>query len=669
MTPASRTTVPPFVLALVSAGLFAAACRTHSTPLEPAAPSAAANAAAAESDRVDRADRAERAERLERAERAARSERDVQAARAQATAPDAALVARLKSEVEWLADDAREGRRAGTEAGRVSARWLADQLNDAGLEPAGVNGTWLQPFEVALEPRDGGNSSVTLGDKRTSATPLFCSEQGEVVAPLVWCGYGIDDDERKWNDFGSRDLAGSIALVVRGTPPNPDAGKTVEVTNPHAGGDTQLVSTGDGWGSAGSIFTKVMNAKRRGAVAVLLVPKSADEGVLAFDAGHGARAGIPAVTVGWDDAHALARAALGLESWPLEAPAPSAPASKAELTLVADVVRESGVALNVLGRLRGSDRSRTVVVGAHYDHLGFGGTGSLAPDAKHEIHNGADDNASGTAAVIEIARMLKNAGTPPCDLVFALWSGEELGLLGSEHWATHPTLPWGNVRANLNLDMVGRAGNGKLQVLGAGTSSAFAAWMEDAGKQSGLELTVSVSGQALGGSSDHQTFLKRKLPALHLFSGLHADYHKPTDDAERFEAEGAARVVALGTDLALRMASTPNLDFVVPPAPKEGEKVASGGFKVRLGSIPNYAYDGKGVLIDGASQGTPAERAGLIRGDVLIKLGDVALENVYDLTYALGRFKPGDVVPLYYVRDGKQQQTRVTLVAPAGEVR
>jgi acetylornithine deacetylase/succinyl-diaminopimelate desuccinylase-like protein len=375
------------------------------------------------------------------------------------------------------------------------------------------------------------------------------------------------------------------------------------------------------------------------------------------------------VTVSWDHAHAIAKSALGLAEWPLAAPAHDASASKLDVTLMSDVIRESGVALNVLGRVRGADRSRCVVVGAHYDHLGFGGTGSLAPHAKREIHNGADDNASGTAAVIEIARAVKSAGTPPCDMVFALWSGEELGLLGSEHWATHPTLPWGNVRANLNLDMVGRAGNGKLQVLGAGTSSVFAAWMEEAARKSGLDLTVSISGQALGGSSDHQTFLKRKLPALHLFSGLHADYHKPSDDTERFEAAGTARVVALGVDLALRMASTPELDFVVPPAPKEGDKVTTGGFKVRLGTIPNYAYDGKGVLIDGASQGTPAERAGLLRGDVLVKLGDVALENVYDLTYALGRFKPGDVVVLHYLRDGKPQETRVTLVAPAGEVR
>jgi len=335
-------------------------------------------------------------------------------------------------------------------------------------------------------------------------------------------------------------------------------------------------------------------------------------------------------------------------------------------------VREKGEALNVLGRLRGADSARCVVIGAHYDHLGHGGTGSLAPSATGEIHNGADDNASGTAAVIEIARALRQQGPPPCDVVVALWSGAEEGLLGSEHWAQHPTVPLAKVVANLNLDMVGRAGNGKLQVLGAGTSSAFAGWMEEVGKRAGLELTVNLAGGALGGSSDHQTFLKRSIPALHLFSGLHADYHKPTDDADKFEAQGAAKVVALGADLVLRMASASKLDYVESKAPPSGageRQTPTGGFRVRLGSIPNYAYEGKGVLIDGASQGTPAERAGLTKGDVLVKLGDVQLDSVHDLTYALSHFKPGDVVPLRFVRDGVEQETRVTLVAPAGDVK
>ncbi len=593
---------------------------------------------------------------------------------------DAALAARLRTEVGWLADDAREGRRAGTDSARACARWLADQLGSIGVEPAGdpaSPGGWFQEFRVPLDARDGGRSVVQLSEESTKsslpAVPLFCSEGGSAAGEVVWCGFGIDDAERGWDDFAGKDLRGTpggkIAVIVRGTPDVAPPKTAEEAPSPHGAPSTPA----DPWGNAGSVFTKVMNAKRHGASGVLLIPKTADEGVLAFDTGHGARAGIPAVTLDFAKSRVVLQRVLAIEKPDLEHPAGASatppPASRVLFELRADVVREQGSALNVLGRLRGSDSTRCVVIGAHYDHLGRGGTGSLAPGELNAIHNGADDNASGTAAVLEIARALK-ATARPCDVIVALWSGEELGLLGSEYWTKKPTVPLASVRANLNLDMVGRAGNGKLQVLGAGTSSAFEGWMKEASEKCGLELAVSTSGQALGGSSDHQSFLKNGIPALHLFSGLHADYHKPSDDSDKFEAEGAARVVDLGVELVQRMSSASKLEFIEPVAPKEGaQRQQNGSFRVRLGSIPNYAYDGKGVLIDGASSGTPAERAGLIKGDVLTQIGDVVLESVHDLTYALGRFKPGDVVVVKYTRDGQTHETRVTLVAPAGDVR
>ena len=262
---------------------------------------------------------------------------------------------------------------------------------------------------------------------------------------------------------------------------------------------------------------------------------------------------------------------------------------------------------------------------------------------------------------MEIARILEAGTAPACDILFALWSGEEEGLLGSEYWAEHPTIPIAAVTANLNLDMVGRAGNGKLQVLGAGTSPGFAGWMEEAGAECGLELTVSVAGGALGGSSDHQTFLKRGVPALHLFSGLHADYHKPSDDADKFEADGAAKVAALGVFLAERMAVAGRIAFVEPEVDKERKEQAQGGFRCWFGAIPSYSYDRGGVLLDGLSAGSPAERAGFLKGDVLQQLGDVKIDTIYDLTYALQLYKPGDVVLVRFQRDGAEQETRVTL--------
>jgi hypothetical protein len=572
--------------------------------------------------------------------------------------PDAA---RLQRDVEWLADDAREGRRAGTEQGKACADWIAARLKELGLEPAGESG-FEQAFTVPLDPRDGGKSALVCAAMESGAVywgsatvnPLFCSEPGAATGMAVFCGYAIEDASRNWNDFEQSDVNGAIAFIARGTPATPPS------STPSAA-DTQLVTKSDGWSGAGSIFTKVMNAKRHGARGVVLVPSVADETALRFDAGHSARAGIPAVAIGYGFATGI----LGphyLDE--LQHPARGkleTLASKHPITIKADVITGNGPAYNVLGRLRGKDSSRAIVVGAHYDHLGRGGTGSLAPDKQGEIHHGADDNASGTATVLEIARLMKAEGPPPCDVIFALWSGEELGLLGSEHWAEHPTVPLNTITANLNLDMVGRAGNGKLQVLGAGTSPEFASWMADAREKSGLDLVVSTSGNSLGGSSDHQTFLKRRIPALHLFSGLHADYHKPSDTSDKFEADGAAKVAELGVVLADDMAREKTLAFIEPKIDKERQEQIKGGFRAWFGSVPSYTYDGKGVLLDGTSNGSPAERAGLIKGDVLTQVGDVKIDNIYDMVYALQLYKPGDVVLAKYTRDGAPQEVRVTL--------
>jgi hypothetical protein len=423
------------------------------------------------------------------------------------------------------------------------------------------------------------------------------------------------------------------------------------------------VTKGDGWGGGGLIFTKVMNAKRRGAVGVILLPTLTDDAapLLRFGEGGTARAGIPCAMVSWKGASTVLGTAMVNDIRAAAAADRVVPvgASAATYTLVADVHRERGPARNVLGRLRGLDPSRTVVVGAHYDHLGLGGHGSLAA-GQREIHNGADDNASGTAAVLEMARLLLAAPRPPCDVVFALWSGEELGLLGSEYWCENPTVPLASVTANLNLDMVGRADSNKLQVLAAGTAEPFAGWLAEAGAAAGLELVVSTSGNMMGGSSDHATFIKRKIPALHLFSGLHADYHKPSDDTERFEAAGTAKVTDLSVDLVRRLCAAGKLAFVEPKADPNA-KVVQSGFRSWFGSIPNYAWDKGGVLIDGTSPGSPAEHAGFLKGDVLMGIGDIAVKTIDDFMFALQTYKPGDVVLVKFTRDGKDQETRVTL--------
>jgi len=595
---------------------------------------------------------------------------------------------RLADDVRWLADDRREGRRAGMPGERAAARWIAARLRPLGLEPAGDpdgESPWFQAFPVPLEPTDGGRSRVAVrgggeGDVDASfadpdrVRPLFCSEGGSADGELAFAGYGITHEEQGWDDYADLAVEGKVVMIVRGTPPVPDVfaesgGASVEA-NPHA--DVAVSAKTKYWANSGSIFHKVMTARRHGAAGVLLAqhPDHAGEEPLRFHNGHTARAALPALTVAVEVAEALmpgyADLVAATDASARDALAPPAVGATGRgVALFADVARETGTAQNVLARLRGERPGRTVVIGAHFDHLGRGGTGSLAPGRYGEVHNGADDNASGTAAVLEMARLLAEGEAPEGDVVFALWSGEELGLLGSEYWAEHPTVPLEDVAANINLDMVGRAGAGVLQVLGAGTSPPFAGWLDEAGPAVGLELQVSLSGRGVGGS-DHQTFLKREIPALHFFTGVHGDYHKPSDDVEGFEAPGASRVVALGVELARRVHAADALAFTVPEGddPEDEERRQVSGFRSRLGSMPSYAWEGEGMKIDGTSPGSPAERAGLLAGDVLLQLGDVAIDDVYDLVYALGVYKPGDVVLVRYLRDGAEESVRLTLTGP-----
>lgn len=551
--------------------------------------------------------------------------------------PAAAEPERLMADVTWLAADARNGRRAGTEDAHQCALWLAQRLRSLRIEPAGEKG-FLQEFQVALPPRAGEGTSVRIdtheAKSKTGLTPLVYSESGDAAGALVDCGFGIESDapEHKRNDFELADPKGAIALVRRGTPED--------------GSDPKS------WGTSADILTKIMNAKRHGALGVILLCKN-DADLPAFDTSRGGKAGLPCV--------AATPGALGI----------SAAAEKLAgrtAAIHAEVVRENGTAYNVIGRLVGKDRNRTVVVGAHYDHLGLGGEGSLAPDKVGAIHHGADDNASGTATVLEIARLACSRGRPPCDLVFALWSGEEEGLLGSDEWVTHPTVPLAHVSANLNLDMVGRASNGKLQVLGAGTAPDFAELLEAANAAKILELTVSTSGATLGGSSDHQSFLKHQIPALFFFSGLHEDYHKPSDTADKFQAEGASKVATLGVEVVERLAAAKKFQFidVKPPKGAKQDSPDKNSTRAWFGSMPDMAFDGKGVRVDAAMSGSPAERAGFQKGDVIVQVADVKIDGLDDLQYALTHYKAGDTLTVVFVRDGKQQETRVTLAPRPG---
>ena len=572
-------------------------------------------------------------------------------------AVDAATVERLRADVTWLADDAREGRRSGTDGERASATWIAERMIELGLEPAGEEG-YFQRFPVPMTPSigspavlgkripaPGGEGREMLVQQEDACEPLFCAVSGEVRGPLVFRGYGIVDEERDWNDYASGAVDGAIVLLVRGTPPAEEGS----------------------WGYGASVLHKVMTAKRHGAAAVLIVQSAADDSEpLSFSTGREANSGLPCLSVsagaaGWlwgsDASEPSGADAQVIESLIAAGVSAEGPA---DVVLGVDVRRDPGTATNVLGVLRGRGEAPTVVVGAHYDHLGRGGSGSLAPDAVGQIHNGADDNASGTAAVLEVARQLTAQGPPAGDVIFALWSGEELGLIGSKHWCESPTVPLESVSMNLNMDMVGRGESNTFEVMGVGSSPPFGDWIIYVLENAGLDADLRISGFGIGGS-DHQSFLAVGVPALHLFTGLHDDYHRPTDDVERFEAEGAARIVGLSVEIVHRSQASGELAFVAPPEDPNERGGGRRGFDVRFGSRPADYSEVGGLTLSGVSPGSPAERAGIMGGDTLLEVGGVTIDGIQDFVYVLRTHKPGDVVKTVFRRDGEEHEVLVTL--------
>ena len=314
---------------------------------------------------------------------------------------------------------------------------------------------------------------------------------------------------------------------------------------------------------------------------------------------------------------------------------------------------------NVVALLRGTDpalRDEYVVVGAHLDHLGRSPEGALDPDARDAIRNGADDNASGTAAVLEVARLL--AAKPPArSVVFALFSGEELGLLGSSHFVNNPILPLDRAIAMVNFDMVGRLRDGKVIVYGVETADEMRAIVDAA--NAGGALKVQGVGDGYG-PSDHASFYGRGIPVLHLFTDLHEDYHRASDDADKVNAGGIAQVVGYAGRVIADIAGRPTRLTVrqaAAPPPRGG----GSGTGVYLGSIPDMGSDVKGMRLTGVRAGSPADLGGIRAGDVIVKFGGRDVTDIYTYTDAMNAFKPGDVVEVVVEREGRPVVLRVTL--------
>jgi len=555
-------------------------------------------------------------------------------ASAGSAASPAITVEELRAHVEWLADDAREGRRAGTAGERAAASYIAQAFALAGLEPAGDNGTWFQEFEVALDPLPGASALLVDGRLTSGVGTLACSADGRAEGKLITAGYGTVLPSHGMDAFSAVDARGKIVLVRRysefGPNPAPE------------------------FAALGNLRSKIRAAAEAGALAVVIGTHPEDllqggEAQIPFASAPGSM-GIPVVTV---EPAAFAT----LEARCARGESPHA-------VVEAEVLRPKAIARNVLGIVPGSG-PELLSVGAHFDHLGWGGDGSLAP-GERAIHNGADDNASGTAVLIELAEEWGSGtvGANPrvVGVLFAAWSAEEMGLLGSAHWVKNPTVDLSRVRANVNLDMVGRVAHGAITVGSAETAAAFrpalgvvSADLRD--NAIGLELAIAEGQLPGGGGSDHMSFQQVGIPALFFFSGLHADYHKPSDDADKIDYAGMEAVGYAVSDLLihLQLSDRALFAYVKPAEPEGGEREVRRA-AVWFGSIPDYAAapEGGGMQIAGTSPGSPAEKAGLQAGDVILKVGEVSVGDIYDFMDGLAGFQNGQTIQVTIKRGDKR---------------
>jgi Tol biopolymer transport system component len=567
------------------------------------------------------------------------------------------LADRFRSDVEALASDSMEGRGLGTEGLERAADWIETRLRAGGLKPA-FGTSYRQPFQVKTGVELGEGNSFR-GIAPTDWVPLGFSSAGKVEGELVFAGYGIEAPAIGYQELDRLDLKGKVVLMLRYEPQERDEGSPFDGRRPSR------------WSA---MRYKVLQARERGAAAVIfttgpLQDEEKDKLPALRNDGPESPAGIPVIQVKRSVAESwLKGSGIDLLDFQKAVDRDLQPLSKAtglkidaNVALNAKYVKTENVAGIISGK--GSLASEVVVVGAHYDHLGLGGERSMRPNDR-AVHNGADDNASGTVAVLLAAEQLKRslANVPSHrTIVVALFSAEEVGLAGSSHFVANPPLPVAKTVAMINLDMVGRLRDDQLVALGSESAPQWNALIETAAKGSSLKITSRGDGY---GPSDQTSFYAVQIPVIHLFTGTHEQYHTPDDDAATLNAEGGAKVAQFTASLAGQIARNgerPQYARSTAAPAMEGD---SRGYGAYLGTVPDYRAmeaTAGGVLLSDVRAGGPADKAGIKGGDRIIEMAGTRIENLYDMTFALQDHKPGDTIEVIVIRAEKPLKLRATL--------
>ncbi len=582
--------------------------------------------------------------------------------------PDVEL---LKKHVAYLASDELEGRSPGTAGADKAAAYLAEQFHRLKLGCAEAdlkcrhNGKrrtgYLKEFPFIAEVELAKNNAMSFarGDKNNAVAlrdewmPIgFSSNGGVTQVALVFAGYGITATELKYDDYAKVDAKGKIAVAFAGTP---------DGDNPHGQ-----------FGRYADAMWKGIAAKAHGAAALVVIAGDEKFGhdrlaKLRYDQTAG-EAGIPVAVVsrqtaskwfGLADAGHLSALEKSKDTGPAYADA-AQKLQDLRINLSVEITRRAVPAYNVVGVIEGSDpklKSEHIIIGAHYDHLGRGGSNSRAPNSS-DVHHGADDNASGTAGLLELARIFSSQrGQLRRSLVFIAFSAEETGLIGSKAYVNNPGAPLSSCVAMLNLDMIGRLKENKLMVGGVGTSPEFRKLVEGLNSNS-FALQLNEDGF---GPSDHSSFYAKQIPVLFFFSGTHEDYHKPSDTAVKINYEGQAKIVSLVAEIVRSIDRSETRPAYA--ATRSQARGRSTGFRIYLGTVPSYAESNDGMLLDAVRDDSPAAKAGVKARDKIVRLAGREIKNVYDYTYALGEMKPDQEYEVEVMRGGERLKLKLTAQA------
>jgi hypothetical protein len=571
---------------------------------------------------------------------------------------------KTRAHVQTLASERFDGREAGSPGERLAADYIVEELTRIGARPLPGYRDMRLPFEFTSGSRDGGSQVGVRhgsGEARpfasaTDVQALSFSDDGEVSGPVVFAGYGIVVPESQnfgYDSYAALDVKDKIVVVLRYFPEDADQ-QTRGILARYS-----------------DLRYKALAARQRGAKALVVVtgPRSPNAGALipmTFDTALSG-SGIPAVTVSGEVGRTIFEGGPALEAVQkdLDSGNPHVPGidlPSATMTVKTVVVRQRQTAHNVVAYLPATSPTAGidkpwVAVGAHYDHLGHGthGNSLAAGEQVGRIYVGADDNASGTAAVLAIAETLAREPRQRNVLV-ALWSAEEVGLVGSSEFAKAPPVPLDQLAAYLNFDMVGRMQDNKLAIQATGTSDAWAPMLERVNVAAGFDVSLQADPYQ---PTDVATFNQEGIPSLSFTTGAHPDYHKPSDTADKIDYEDLDRIAGMAASIVRRLMAEPQ----PPPFTKVQESnqtVSRTGVRVFTGTVPDYTSEAKGLLLGGVIGGGPAEQAGLAKGDVIVEIAGQSIANIYDYTYALELLKIGEPVKVIYRRGGERRETTLT---------